>query len=730
MGRCSVKRLLAAGRGLGSLVCRVFEAFVCRPFAQLRELICPIRCGISSHVMELFDKDRLEGPWSRLESSLHPGARLIVEGPTGSGRSMLLERLANLRGFVPVEPPPLGDADAILHALVQLAGPLNEQCRSAVYDTARPLSDRVQEAVHAIAQRSIGVAMRLPLSWKLGAGSERALGPDQVRWAKSAREFLEAVSAPSTLELVILVASASDLPESIENASTIRLKRMEIRAETIQDLSTFGSYADAAEFVAARCRSLEQLPTPIQFRVAVGLRGIGALHESDLGLLERSGSNLTVLEQRLVRALARRPALARSVFRVALARRPLPRDQVVLFSGIPTEHAPLVTECLAYGAGTVKMHERIRRAILRLGLGASVVVNESIDAHYALAQYHASLDGTPALLPSLSAVDWLERVHHLAGSGPKGASEWETLELAAPEHYWDRGRALSLAGDYAGAATVYAECIKKFGPSDSYAQHYFGFNIDRAGGNPDTAEAALRAAVDHERDNPWWNARLITFLIEHARYLAATREWREALERVDPTGERVASDGWLAHHFHYWVVEAWLEEGQIELARDAFDAIPADIVLDSPNLCRLEERLLDAEEAHVLGESVYPASIPVGDRWIAPRSPLPERSVSGARRLAWYPGRVIDTHDDAVMIVFATPSPDPAARRVKVRELTAADWSASARSRPEGFFELASYEDGTVAILPIDDRAPDWAQPVDMEHALRHFRADHTRNEY
>src|SRR6185312_15085800 len=117
------------------------------------------------------------------------------------------------------------------------------------------------------------------------------------------------------------------------------------------------------------------------------------------------------------------------------------------------------------------------------------------------------------------------------------------------------------------AATVYEECMKRFG-EDPYSAHYLGFNIDRAGRQaPERlpeAERWLRLAVDLDEGNPWWNGRLVTFLIREARYIAARSEWFKAVERIDPENERVRRDSWLASHVHYWVASEWLEQGQVE----------------------------------------------------------------------------------------------------------------------------------------------------------------------
>ncbi|MBX3273143.1 MAG: hypothetical protein KF729_22960 [Sandaracinaceae bacterium] len=669
--------------------------------------------------MELSETGRLDAPLTRLASQLtSPGARILVVGPTGSGRTTLMALLARDHGLVTVEPPPLSDADAPLHALVQLAQPLGAEALAAAHDGARDIAERAALLARMLVDsKRAAIAIRLPVSWRF-ANDAQDRDPDRARWGDRARVLLESLCANPALKIVLFAGLPDDLPVSLTFASPIVLERMPLREGAFDDLSPFGPYEPFAKEVAALCVDHGVAPTPIQFRVAVGLRALEAFRGRDVELLAKV-SSIQVLEQRLVRALTKDTSVAGAALRLALARRPIPAAWLEALTQVPDAHAPLLTECLAYGGANVRMHERIRAAVLSL---SRAPFGQAIDAdleaaHYAYAKEHRTLDGTAALEHSNAPIDWMERVHHLAGSGAWGASEWGTLVLSSAEHYWARGRALSRARDYAGAAAVYARCLDHFGPNDPYAQHYYGWNLDRAGGDAASAEKALREALALEPEHPWWNGRLVTFLIDHARYIAARREWREALDRLDAGSERIARNEYLAHHFHLWVVRAWLDAAEVELARDAFDAIP--VTVTSPALRALGERLLDAEEARTLGESVYPASVPKDERWKRPRR-LPEASPNGAARRAWYPGRVIESSHDVVMIVFATTGEEP--RRVKLKELPSADWKQAARFPPAGFFELGSYEDGTIIILPVDDPAPDWASPLDVEHELRHFR--------
>jgi hypothetical protein len=173
---------------------------------------------------------------------------------------------------------------------------------------------------------------------------------------------------------------------------------------------------------------------------------------------------------------------------------------------------------------------------------------------------------------------------------------------------------------------------------------------------------------------------------------------------------------------HRWVVTTWLDHAEIELAREAFDMIPRSVVEKDWDLRALQERLRDAEEARDLGESVYPASIPIDERWAGPRV-IPQRSATGAVLRAWYPGRVVQGTDEGVVLVFATTSENSSSRRVKIKELTGQEWSRAARTRPEdatGFVEIGSYLDDDLLIMSIDERTPPWSRAADAEADLRY----------
>jgi len=672
--------------------------------------------------VQLSNVEMLQTSFEQLEEVLERHQRVLVRGPTGSGRGTLLRRLAEELDFICVDPPPIAEADSALHALVQIAARLDPSARAIAEDGAQPLAHRAEALMGRLSGTGRGLALRLPASWAASVDDSRTSSPDRQVWARQVRDILGSLSALGDTNLVLFVGGAHALPFDVSTWGRFELPPMKLAAKALEDLSGFSTYEKFAAQVAEMFTHLACV-TPVQFRLSVGLAALGTFSEREAALVQRHGSSLRVLETRMVRALGTRPALAKAAFRLALARGPLTAGEVVSLTNVDQTDLPMLTHCLAYGNGAVRMHERIRSSVLQLRKRRELhaELDDLVEpAHFDLARHHERLDGTSSLLDSPSPVNWLERAHHLAHSGERGAGAWASLVLRSRELYWDRGRALSRGQHYAAAAAVYRQCLDRFGADDAYAQHYRAYNLDRAGGSFAEARASFEAAVGLEPANPWFNARLVTFLVSHAQYLAARRTWESALESIDPSGDVVATDdGWLAKNFHRWVVSAWLDAGEIQLAREAFDAIPPEVVMGDPVLERLENRLLDGEEAVELGEAVYPSRIPTEVRWLEPRR-LAAEKLDGTTLRAWYPGRVVDADRDGVMIAFAIPNRDPAARRVKLREMTREEWERFAQSEPTGFIEVGTYSDQSVVILPIDDGAADWSRDtLDGEDLLR-----------
>jgi tetratricopeptide (TPR) repeat protein len=467
--------------------------------------------------------------------------------------------------------------------------------------------------------------------------------------------------------------------------------------------------------------------TPLQLRLLVGLVALGDSANDALLDITVGNGNAVSLERLLKRLDWRlgqpeNQSLMRGVLRFAQARYPLPTEVAVSLAELPPQNAPLLTDCLAYGGTSLRMAESVRRHLL----GVFPAAMGEATVHDRLAKHYQALDGVtdPLQVQTGQMLPWLEKVHHLAHSGPAGAAAWKAQRLPARDFYWDRARALSIEQrDHAGAAALYKQCIEAFG-EDDYSCHYYAYNLDRAGSRPEEVEWGYGKAVELAPDNAWWNSRLVTFMVSQARFQDAEQAWSAALERLDPDRVRIHEDERLARSFHRWVVRAWLENGEVARARAAFDEIPAEVAANDVELRNLAWRLEDAEEAVALGESVYPAGVPVSERWRRP-SAVAERAPDGSGLQSWFPGRILEAEEDQLTVVLAVPEPEPMKRRVIRTVMTAEEWQRFGGwgQLPEvsGFFIFARYESGVARLIHQQVPQPPWEEPT-REESLRYLR--------
>lgn len=609
---------------------------------------------------------------ARIQEALGTKRHVLVTCQPGSAYEAVFRALSARPEFVAVEAPPLSDADAQLHWLLAAADQLGAPALQAVAHSTH--AQRADELLKHLGDDRV-LMVRLP-RWRVWGDTDT---PDQRAVAERARAALETLGASGSRVLLL-----ADLGTRLSDSwSSLPLDAVGSGAEAL-DPERWGPYATILDEVATVTR--ETRVTDLQVRLAVALVALGRRTTRVVAAL-RGPQATTSLSNALLDELARKPGLARGLAKVALARFHLSMEDAISLAALPPDHLPLLTHCLSDRDDVLRMSEVVRSSIADLATEPELT-------HYELARRHAALDGTASVLESPSPVDWLERTHHLGRSGARGADEWAELDKLAPELFWERGRALSLAGRLEEAAAVYDECRRRF-EGDDYAHHYFAFNRDRAGFDDDATETAYRKAIELQPSNAWWNSRLVTYLVATHRYIAARQAWAEACERVDRDG--VGGD-WIARHFHRWVVDAWLDRGEVELAREAFEAIPSELHRH-PALVELVQRFRDLEEAARLGESVYPASVAMDDRWCRPLL-VSNRGPRGEALIQWYPARVVEAGDEQVLLTLGVAGEEGPSTMLK--ELTRGAWNEAAQSQetPSGYWEIGSYEHGVVRARP------------------------------
>jgi tetratricopeptide (TPR) repeat protein len=634
-----------------------------------------------------------------------PQVMIAVDGPPGSGRSTLVDRVAESVPDAVIVRVPVGeDADAPLHALLQAAAAVGKQAvaHAASQSSSELLLERFREVVHELARQARPLVLYLP----------DRFGLDDVDDDHPTKSWLE--------RLAEIVRDVDRLPFALvvprgtlrrfQNPAMFRKVHLPIATANVaalKDDGTWGGYAKHADRLYEQLTKEPSSPIgPLELRLMVGLVGLGvpvsAVHGCVLGPGPSALSALVRMYTSALRA-DQHATVLEGVRRLMLPREPLKPADAIALSGIPTEHEPLLRHCLGYGHQGLRVQPYVRSTLLRQ---LARVADEDV-AHKRIADVHAKSDG------ALNAVDaagksqdslrhWLEKVHHLAFAGELGAEDWAKQELNSREFLIDRARALSVDhGAYEEAAELYQRCLKWW-PTDAYALHYRGYNLDRLGTDAAIVEKCFRAALAEERSNLYYNSRLVTFLIAQGRPLDADRAWKSALENVVAREPEP-----VAYHVTRHVVAAWLETGEVRRARAAFDTLPLpDEVPWAEPLLRLRHQLQDAEEAETLGVAVYPSRIPIGRRWSAPR--LAQGSLEGAPRTAWFPGRVVSVDHESVVIAWVVPDSAPEKRRVVTREMSLEEWERLGGALPveaPTFIELAEYAGRTSPVI-FTDPAP------------------------
>lgn len=616
--------------------------------------------------------------------------RLIVRSGIGAGRHMLAKNLAEQLGAHVVEFPPYDDLDSPLHGLVQLAsaaGPLG----APGADHAALLAQAL-EAAGALAEAIRPVVLLIPA--RIGPGRDTDLST-----SAEIDGIVRSIGAVPRLRVIVL-ATTAHRAEWFEAPATLTLTAPRIGAPDLDPQQLPERFAHAAADLQRWMSATGWASTPIEARLQVGLIAMGD-RPGALGL------RLEALARRMAAQLTTRfKTIGPAVRRLLVARRPLPASTVAAISGIERDWLPLLTACIGYGDAAIRVSEATRQVLLD-ALDATAEELES--AHEALADHHAGLDGAPSLggLVKDAAVNWLDKVHHLALGGDACAARWAAQEHAGREQIWERARYLSrVQRRYAEAAELYRSCIARFG-QDSYSMHYLAYNLERSRQSLEEIRTGYELAVRADPANPWWQQRWIRFLIAHGTLEEARGAWRLARQAIDPDGELMRRSPWLAIHLHGMVARRWLALGRIDDARDVLAEIPKPWLDQEAELRDLVRAVVSDVQARALGESVYPASTPIEDRWTRPRSLRPSRE---GKRLSWWaPGRVVEATADDVTVVIA-PTPDEA-QQLTYDTVTWRRMASEPASDAEGYFELGRYEGGDEVIrTSVEDRYDRWLE--------------------
>jgi tetratricopeptide (TPR) repeat protein len=631
-----------------------------------------------------------------------------VQGDAGSGRRTFLKKLGEADpSVVVVELLDVDEPDALVAGVLQAAGSIDDCDWRKNVATAGVLKG-ASDVARRLCRESKRLAILIPDGWLARDRASDAGG--RLVSIKDAKRLLCLWDGRRGHQTVFVTNDEQSLDNSgiLIEQPPVRLDRPVARLGALCDDSRWRTYADHAARLSEAIEPEVSL-SPIALRLAVAVAALGGA--SDVDELSRrikcGRMSMNYLGMRL-QALLQEASLLPPLRRFLLSRRSIPRLEIQRVTAIPEEHEPLLTECIGYGARRTRVSAIVREMFNYLLRGVQHEPEETRDeleeAHETLADYHETADGVGAVWDAEgdAVVWWMEKVHHLANAGERCADRWEGLEIPSKEFYWDRARHYSIyLKDHERAAQIYRQCVVDF-PNDDYGWHYLGFNLDRAGINRSEAEEAYREAIRLDLQNPWWNGRLVIFLIFQGRARAARSEWLCAVDRVDRDGSRTQRSEWLARHFYFVVASAWLDTGHPEDARVVLEAVPDHIMKGSLRLVRLGHDILDALEAERLGESVYSSNVPIEQRWHAPRY-LKEK-LGSADLCQWFPGRIASTNEDDVRVVYAVPQDPENERRVVEATISREDWASWDGwddVAPDQFVELGVYEGGQKRIVPV-----------------------------
>jgi tetratricopeptide (TPR) repeat protein len=661
-----------------------------------------------------------------------PGTFVWLSGGQGAGRDVVLDALQSRfqDKLAVVRVAPLSSPDAVAHARLQLAV-LARQGTTPLNLLVGSTHAALISNLSLLKESERILVLRMHPTWEVETSTAEQTIAERA--ANFLRELGAALKDVPLLRVLVLASShrrgaLRDLGQRANQE--IALAIPQLAAGALEDEERWRTLRD--NFRGIRDGLAGNRPTPLQLRLGVALVALGDSLSEVIQLLRSLVTQDQALLEPLIKRL--RPLLAGHASapilrRAAFARFSLPWDK--LLTAVPDLEpvADLVRIGLGYETrdGRVRLSEPVRRALLSDNGGRERLAEPDLETHSRLERTWEQLDGalSPEMLQPAKVIPWLEKMHHRAHAGAQSREQLEQLDLPAPEFYWDLGRALSREQErFEDAAVVYRRCWEKFN-HDDYAHHYYAWNLDRAARKPAEVEAHYRRAIHERPDNVWWHARLCTFLIHRARFHNAEEAFRQALRTLDPEEVEVRRDARFSRSLHRWVVEAWLGMGEVERAREVLALVPNEVVQTSDVLRALAVRVVDAVEATELGESVYPASLPLEDRWIQPAF-IPDEE-DGRPLVVWRPGRVRQVRAEGIELVYAESHATSDSRELHGLEFSRAEWHEYARGKQpqvDAFVIFAEYEGGLKRLFHWPARSPSANSPaVDEEFdSLRYVR--------
>lgn len=578
-----------------------------------------------------------------------------VTGRATAGKSTCLrlaaQRLADETTLTPiVVSPPASYLDAAPAALADVAvglsryGLLNGELDGWLHG-GEPWSRRLKTVVDAVHEHQQDVVLLLdePRTW--GANRER---DDFFRF----RSFQLALTLQG---LPCRRIVAGDLPLPLPHQTTVALVPAETDAAWLEDPENWGVLADAAAEVAGRPNITAGL-TALQVRLLVAAVALRSLGTVEPWVAEPNG--LVGLVTSLIADDRRHADLWRVWLRLSLTRRTID-DQVfgaIVPAGMSRRDRDIVRSCLLYGDSELRFHEELKLRAHRWRAehtSSDWLTRLDRATHKTLFTIHQGrfVAGAQDHRPQ-AIVDSIEAFHHATAHGGK-----ELVESATPlfvEQLDALGWSLSYEHHQFGEAAKAFEHALEWDDDDDYAHHYLAYNLDRIGKRIADVEQHYRRAGDLNPEHPWWQSRLVTFLIGRGRLAEARVAWEGALAHLGlAEGDASAS---IYERLHCWVAGALLDAGEPRFAREVLDEVPAWAAAEIGVFRSLSQRadaLLEVGE----GRAVVPAWRLVPGWWLAGPDRLQYRLGDGARLVQWLAGLVESIDEKGLHVRGAVVQP-------------------------------------------------------------------------
>jgi tetratricopeptide (TPR) repeat protein len=663
---------------------------------------------------------------SRPDAPVH---RLLRVPPGGEGRQFvqdLAKALAEAGRRVVRLDLPEHDLDAGEHVLGQLCQALGlDAVPRLAWEERRTIHERVAGVTSEIGKAPEDapvLALYVPRSWFWPPVDARRSLRD------SPRSILEALLDPRLGAVVVTTAKTPWLEQRMQ-AVAADLPLPGADEHLLIDVDYWGAglgthafdvVSEAGHLVAVAGDGVAgRTHLVLALGVACSALGYGALKQA-FQKPDPYPDLFSWLQEKVKMERAWLPALQR----LTLPRFPVDKKLMAAVAGDLTEPQQVLARCLLRREeGDMLIAEETLREIVGTHRRPEPEAHERLMKHYAAAD-EASTPREAAEKGNLKAL--LEAEHHRAHMGPtapKGATPLS--RLIQYERAWSWSVEFK---EYAAAAAIYRDLVAD-DLADAYSHHYWAYNLDQAGLDGPTAKKEYKAAIEIERDNPWYNSRFINFLRDTGFRRDAHEAWKRAKEHVLPGPWAARID--LPRHFHRWIARSALDAGDLILASEVLSTLTPQDLKRHPKLAALHEELAQYEEIEEIGEPVYPARVPVADRWGRPLL-LPERIVVTGRGrppkirelhlTEWYPGRVVSAEGSEITLVLARLE-GRVPFTVEVDRLDLVHMANGVPPEVGRFLEYGAYGDDHARVEYHGRRPPrSKAEQEQLDHGLRYLR--------